>query len=198
MGASATRARVLGAAAGLIEERGFAAVSIGDLTAASGVSNGSIYHHFGSKEGVLAALVLDALADYQTGLLARLTEHEHDAAVAIRALVAFHLTWMEEHPREARLVADHRDAVAAGPAGEQLRAGTRVFLKAIRAWWRAQHARGALPDISVDLAHALVFAPAHDLARLWLAGRIRTRPASQAAVLGDAVWGALQAIKEPA
>src|SRR3954471_10623224 len=133
-----TRARVLEAAAGLIEERGFGAVSIGDLTAASGVSNGSIYHHFGAKDGVLAALVLDALADYQTGLLARLTEHQDDAGAAIRALIAFHLAWMEQHPREARLISEHRDAVAAGPQGAQLRDGTRVFLKAIRAWWRAQ------------------------------------------------------------
>jgi AcrR family transcriptional regulator len=186
-----TRAKVLDAAAALIDERGFATVSLSDLTAGSGVSNGSIYHHFGSKEGVLAALVLDALGDYQAGMLARLAEHENDAPAAIRALVRFHLTWMEEHPREARLISEHRDAVAAGPQGRQLRDRTRVFLNAIRRWWRAQP---VLPDLSVDLAHALVLAPAHELARLWLAGRGRGRPSAQAQVLGDAAWGALQAI----
>ncbi len=61
-------AAVLDAAADLFDRRGFAAVSLNDLTAASGVSNGSIYHHFGAKEGVLAALVVDALAGYQDGL----------------------------------------------------------------------------------------------------------------------------------
>ncbi|WP_219823339.1 TetR/AcrR family transcriptional regulator [Nocardia nova] len=35
---------------------GYTAVSIADLTAASGVSNGTIYHHFGAKDGVLAEL----------------------------------------------------------------------------------------------------------------------------------------------
>ena len=50
---SDTRTAVLDAAAELFDARGYAAVSIGDLTAASGVSNGSIYHHFGAKDGVL-------------------------------------------------------------------------------------------------------------------------------------------------
>jgi AcrR family transcriptional regulator len=191
-----TSQRVLDAAAELIEARGYDDVSIGDLTAASGVSNGSIYHHFGSKEGVLARLVLDALSDYQGKVLALLEEHETDARGAINGLVALHLTWMETHPREARLISEHRDAVAAGPHGGELRDGTRQFLKAIKNWWRRQP---ELPEISIDLAHALVFAPAHELARLWLARRVKTRPSTHAQALGDAAWAALQALpKDPA
>src|SRR3954470_23716135 len=96
-------AAVLDAAADLFDRRGFAAVSIADLTAATGVSNGSIYHHFGAKDGVLAALVLAALSTYQDGLLGTLQAHAHDAEAGLRAAVAFELGWFEAHPRAARL-----------------------------------------------------------------------------------------------
>src|SRR5690348_3112978 len=132
---TAARAAVLDAAAQLFDTRGFAVVSIADLTAASGVSNGSIYHHFGAKEGVLAALVVDALAGYQDGLLATLDAHAGDAAAGIHAAVAFELAWFEHHRRAARLVIAHRDQVAASAAGaEPLRAINRPFARRVRAW----------------------------------------------------------------
>jgi AcrR family transcriptional regulator len=190
---SDTRSRVLEAAAELIDERGFAEVSIGDLTAASGVSNGSIYHHFGAKDGVLAALVVGALAGYQQRLLALLDEHADDARGGIVASVGFHLAWMEGHPREARLIAAHRDAVARGPHGAALTDANRSFLRAVRAWVTAQAAAGEMPAISIDLLHAIVFAPAQELAGLWLAGRVTARPTSFSPTLGAAAWAGVVA-----
>lgn len=40
---------------GLISERGLASVSIAAVAERSGVSNGSIYHRFGSRDGLIAA-----------------------------------------------------------------------------------------------------------------------------------------------
>src|SRR4051795_4617839 len=152
-------AAVLDAAADLFDRRGFAAVSINDLTAATGVSNGSIYHHFGAKDGVLAALVADALAGYQDGLLAGLDAHADDAAGGIRAAVAYELQWFVDRPRAARLVIAHRDAVAASPAGpERLRAINRPFTRRVRAWLTRQAQAGALPAaVDLHLLHAIVF-----------------------------------------
>src|SRR3954454_21439106 len=114
-----TRVAVLDAAAELFDARGYAAVSIADLTAASGVSNGSIYHHFGAKDGVLAALVLDALAGYQGGLVAVLADHADDAAGGVRAAGPLELRGFEAPPRSARLIIAHRDAAAAGATGRE-------------------------------------------------------------------------------
>jgi AcrR family transcriptional regulator len=189
-----TRTAVLDAAAELFDERGYAAVSIGDLTAASGVSNGSIYHHFGAKDGVLAALVVGALEDYQRALLAVLDAHADDAAGGVRAAVALHLRWFEEHARAARLIIAHRDAVAAGAAREPLRAANRAFLRRVRIWLRGHAATGTIPDADISAVHAVVFAPAQELASLWLAGRIPQRPTLFTTALGDAAWAGLQAL----
>jgi AcrR family transcriptional regulator len=185
--ATDTRSVVRDAAARLFDARGFAAVSISDLTAASGVSNGSIYHHFGSKEGVLAEVVAGALAGYQEGLLAALAQHDGDAEGGVRAAVAHELAWFEAHPREARLVIAHRDAVA---ASGRLRGPNREAYAAARAW--LERAFGdAAPDL--DLFNALVLAPARELGSLWVAKRVRTKPTTYEHALGNAAWAALQA-----
>lgn len=195
-GRADARAAVLVAAARLFDTRGYAAVSIADLTAASGVSNGSIYHHFGAKEGVLAALVVDALAGYQDGLLAVLDAHADDPAAGVRAAVAFELRWFEENPRAARLVIAHRDAVAAGDPGRAaLREINRPFFRNVRAWLDHHVRTGAIPErADFNLLHAVVFAPARELGSLWLAGRVKERPTSFASVLGDAAWAGLRAL----
>ena len=51
-----TRAAVLDAAERLFAEEGFAATSMRDISTASGISHPLIHHHFGSKEGLYAAV----------------------------------------------------------------------------------------------------------------------------------------------
>jgi AcrR family transcriptional regulator len=186
--AADTRTAVLDAAARLFDARGFAAVSIGDLTEASGVSNGSIYHHFGSKEGVLAEVVAGALEGYHRSLLATLGEHAGDGPGGVRAAVAHELSWFVEHPREARLVLAHRDAVA---ATGRLRAPNRAVLEGVGAW-----ARDAIgPDVDLHVLHAVVFAPARSIGALWATGRVKRDPTTYAEALGDAAWAGLRATR---
>jgi AcrR family transcriptional regulator len=52
-----SRERILDAAARLVGERGYTAASISLISKASGLPASSIYWHFGSKEGLLSAVV---------------------------------------------------------------------------------------------------------------------------------------------
>lgn len=52
----ATRARVLEAAHELFAERGYAAVGLEEVALAAGVTRGAVYHHYGSKRGLFAAV----------------------------------------------------------------------------------------------------------------------------------------------
>ncbi len=60
-----TRARLLETARKVFSERGYADSSMDDLTAQAGLTRGALYHHFGDKKGLLAAVVeqLDAEMD---------------------------------------------------------------------------------------------------------------------------------------
>ena len=54
---TSSRERILDAAERLVGERGYTAASISLISEASGLPASSIYWHFGSKEGLLAAVV---------------------------------------------------------------------------------------------------------------------------------------------
>jgi len=60
-----TRASLLATARRVFREHGYAATSMDDLTAQAGLTRGALYHHFGDKKGLLAAVVaqLDAETD---------------------------------------------------------------------------------------------------------------------------------------
>jgi AcrR family transcriptional regulator len=60
-----TRATLLATARRVFSEHGYAATSMDDLTAQAGLTRGALYHHFGDKKGLLAAVVaqLDAETD---------------------------------------------------------------------------------------------------------------------------------------
>lgn len=51
------RAKLIAAARKSFAERGFAAASMDELTASVGLTRGALYHNFGDKKGLLAAVV---------------------------------------------------------------------------------------------------------------------------------------------
>jgi len=55
--AARTAQRILSEAVSLFNRHGYPAVSADDIARAAGVTRGAIYHHYGSKQGVLRAAV---------------------------------------------------------------------------------------------------------------------------------------------
>jgi AcrR family transcriptional regulator len=191
--AVSARQKVLDAAERLIDARGYDGFSIAELVSVSGVSNGSIYHHFGTKDGALGALLLRAVEDYQNTILAVLDHNRDDPRAGIHELVTTHLQWMEDHKRGARLLLEYRDLVTAQPYRRQLQSLNRVFLRRNMSWLQAHAQAGRLPEIDIEPAHAMVFAPAQELCRRWLRQRSATRPTEFADVLGAGAWEAMSA-----
>lgn len=52
-----TRAKLIGAGRKAFAEKGFAAASMDELTAEVGLTRGALYHNFGDKRGLMAAVV---------------------------------------------------------------------------------------------------------------------------------------------
>lgn len=52
-----TRATLLATARKVFSEQGYAEAAMDDLTAQAGLTRGALYHHFGDKKGLLAAVV---------------------------------------------------------------------------------------------------------------------------------------------
>ena len=150
--------------------------TIDEICRRSGASNGSAYHHFGSKDGIAAELTTRFLGDYQEGFLAALEQG------GVRDAVAHHLRWVAGHPDWARFLLRH------ATGGERLTELNRAFYAQVDDWF-ARHRVRALPR---DVRAAILIGPAQELSRAWLDGRSTTPPDDAAEALGEAAWRALK------
>jgi AcrR family transcriptional regulator len=178
---------ILSAALRLFNRQGFAATSIDDLRKASGASVGSIYHHFGGKEGVAAELYVRALRGYQEGVLA-LVRQNPAAREGIDGLVHHYLEWVAEHTDDARYLLATRSAEVLLASKRQVRALNREFFREVFGWLDAQAEAGRIRKVERHLYFPLVIGPSQELAREWLDGRVDGPLEDAADLLADAAW----------
>lgn len=93
-----TRERLLGAAALLFAEHGVDAVSVDTVAEAAGRTSGAVYDHFGSKQGMLLAL-LDEGAQSLVTVIAAEFELAADIDDRLRAVAANVVTHPSEQTR---------------------------------------------------------------------------------------------------
>ncbi|MDR6595512.1 TetR/AcrR family transcriptional regulator [Saccharothrix longispora] len=174
-----SRRAVLDAALELVAEGGLDAVTISALTARSGVSNGSVYHHFGSRSGLFAVLYRESFEHCVTTLLPALEHDEPERAV--RELVARYLGWVAGDTGRARFL--YAAPLTAGPAVK-----ASVF-QPVAAWFAARAEEGALRPYPAWALDPVVMGPAHECARRHLAYGFDLGACAEP--VADAVWGAV-------
>jgi len=183
------KAAILAAALAVFSEKGIAAATIDDIRHASQASVGSIYHHFGTKEGIAAALFAQGLDDYWRKLIAGIAAAP-TAERAICALVGTHVTWITSRPDLARFLFARRQAVS--PEHEQaMRARTAGYFKMAMDQMKPWFKQGVLRRLPPELYGPLLLGPAQELARNWLGGRTTLDPQAAVAELAGAAWRSL-------
>jgi AcrR family transcriptional regulator len=173
------RERILRAAAELVAERGFHAVSMADIGAASGIVGSGVYRHFDSKSAVLVALLDDGMERLLAGAAAAVGSGRPGAEVLdelVRDQVRFAVDeallvrlWLREvqtlpEGDQRRLRRLQRDYVEEWvhtlrglrpelPDGDA-RARVHVAIGAIQsaATWNAGVPRGALAELLIECA----------------------------------------------
>lgn len=169
------RQDILQAALQCFAEAGIEAASIDMVRQRCGASVGSIYHHFGSKEGIVAALYFDILSEQAHRIQkqldkARSVPMPDEVRAGVRALVLGYLDWVVSQPERARFLFQARTLVAQGPQAEELSAQARRRQQALLAWFEPHRQSGALQDIPCELMPSLVMGPVQSYCRAWLSG----------------------------
>lgn len=182
---------ILSAALECFTERGFAATTVAEIRERSGASIGSIYHHFGGKEGLAAELYVEGLRGYQTGLLEAL-ERTPQAEASIRALVKHHLRWVEGNPRLAKFLMGRRETELRLATEARVRELNRGFFPRVGAWMDRHVRSGELRPLPRDLWEPMLLGPSQEFARLWLAGRTRISLRRAERELAEATWNAVR------
>jgi AcrR family transcriptional regulator len=183
------KSAILAAALAVFSDKGIEAATIDDIRQRCGASVGSIYHHFGTKEGIAAALFMQGLDDYWLQLIARM-QTAPDARLAIHAMLDTHIHWIVAKPDLARFLFARRQAVSP-EHDDAIRQRTAEHFKVVFALFKPWFKNGILRRLPFDLYSPLLIGPAQELSRNWLGGRITIDPRVAIEELSQAAWRSL-------
>jgi AcrR family transcriptional regulator len=193
---AALKRDILQAALACFNEAGIEATSIEMIRTRCDTSVGNIYHHFGSKEGVVAALFFAALDDQQ-----RIRESALATATTLRegvhAQVASFIDWVVAEPDWARFQFQARAIVAKGEAATALRERNRQRNHQFRAWASRIPEADALRRLPAELLPSLIIGQADSYCRAWIGGRVQTSPQAFRDTLCQTAWASLLAALPP-
>ncbi len=180
------RKQVLRTALKCFSERGAEATSIEMIRDLSGASVGSIYHHFGGKDGIALALYLEGLKEANTLSLRRL-HLAQDAKAGVTALIGAFVDWVVKNPEWARYLYATGAVWATGPATE-LKALNDAYFSELEAWFRPYVAQRAVRDLPIVALVAIIFGPVFTYARRWLLGEASKSLKALTPVFAEAAW----------
>jgi AcrR family transcriptional regulator len=144
------RALLIATARELFASRGFATTTTADVARRAGVSEGIVFHHFGSKAGLLEA----AAADYGRGFAeAMFAEAPAGAKPSAEAMLRAAFAYVRAHGELARLLWIGSDPGARRASREAI--VTRLS-HAFAEWSREGRVRPLEPQIAAELVFALV------------------------------------------
>lgn len=190
-GTEQRRRAILDAALACFTDVGYLDTTMQDIRRRSGASNGSIYHHFQGKEQLAAALYLQGILDYQSGLKDELARHA-GARQGVAALVRYHLYWVRDHPDWARFLLRMRHADFMALAEQAIAEANRELMAAMACFFRRHVAAGRLRYLLPELYLSIIVGPCQELARLWLLEKRHVDLDRLAEELGEAAWLSLR------
>ncbi|MDX6286550.1 MAG: hypothetical protein QOG53_2035 [Frankiales bacterium] len=180
--------QLLATAEQVFGQRGFRAASMEEIADRAGVTKPVLYDHFGSKDGLLAAVVARAGAELAT-VMQTATDTAAGPADALERGLRAYFTFIDEHAGAwSVLLAEVQGTDAAAQQLERVRRESGEFIAGLVA--------AGLPD--QDMARARLFAQAIIGASERLAahadGDAALDPATLTAALMDLIWLGLDAV----
>jgi AcrR family transcriptional regulator len=117
---------VLAHAAHEFAMRGFHATSIQDLTAATGLTAGGLYHYFGSKDDILVK-ICDTLMEPLLVEVREITDTDWPVEIQLRAIVRAWMLHVEEHQDHMLVFQQERHVLEHGPQWRAVRRQRKDF-----------------------------------------------------------------------
>jgi AcrR family transcriptional regulator len=157
------RDRILGAATELFIAAGVENVSVAEVCRAAGVSNGSFFHHFPSKEGLALEITLALRREYWDFVLAEL-EPKADAKEGVAGAIRAAFAYLRQFPDRYRLSRSD-DAPWMRGNDKRIRDDNAPYRGRAAQWIAGQVAAGQLPLLLPEIYGSLLFGMPHWVAR---------------------------------
>jgi AcrR family transcriptional regulator len=190
-GTDLRRQAIIKAALACFIELGYNNTGISDILKRAGATTGSLYYHFGSKEQLAGEVYLEGIREYQAGFLSVLAR-ESDAEKGIKALIAYHLKWVESNRAWAQYLFRMRHDEFMPQKAEEFSKLNQEFIGQASIWFRQQIAIRAIRRMPLDLYAIILMSPCHEFAREYSSGRTSTDINTAIKALASAAWLSLK------
>jgi len=187
-----SKQQVLSGALRCFMDKGVEQTTIADIRDISEDSVGSIYHHFGNKSCIVAALFMAGVNDHSMRQEAAL-DSASNVEQGVKAVVLCYIDWINENPDWARFIFRYRGLVEHSEKTEQEKEQGKRHVNRLKKWFSPYIEQGEIKRLPFEVYHALIIGPAQDFALRWLAGRTKTNLASHRELYADSAWQAIRA-----
>lgn len=99
MGDTRKRAAILAVASRLFAEKGYGNTSTSEIAREAGVAEGTLYHHFGSKDGIFR-IIYEETANGYLDAVEGLARKGNPGAETLQAIIRFHFDYLELHAKQ--------------------------------------------------------------------------------------------------
>ena len=96
------RSQILGVALQLFSDRGYDAVGVQEIAEAAGVTKPTLYHYFGSKQGLLKTLLEGSFEPFNRAV-SQAAGYSGDLPLTLENLVRAYFDFARQHPVDYRL-----------------------------------------------------------------------------------------------
>ncbi len=186
----ARRASVLQAALACFTRNGIDATTIGEIQREARCSVGSLYHHFGSKEGIAEELFIEGISRFNQGMVRRL-RRARGAEESVKAVVRFYCDWSTRN-RSLATYLHSRDIDFSPDARVRLKDVYRRYITEVFAWFAPFVSGGEMRTLPVDAYVPLISGPIQEYVRRWLSGHYERPPGAMKELFADAAWKAVR------
>jgi len=188
--ARSRRDEILAIAAQQFADRGVASTTVRDIGSAAGILSGSLYHHFESKEQMVAELLLPVM-QRQVGQYRELVDGSKAAPATLRSLITVAVAEAAQTPNETRMIRNDAQSFAEMPT---LQPVTDLLVEAAKLWASVIQrgvADGELRDgVDPRLVVAAMFDAVLSTTR-WFSGKRPQSPVRVGDALADLFLGGL-------
>lgn len=191
--AGSRRDEILSIAAVQFAERGVASTTVRDIGAAAGILSGSLYHHFESKEQMVAELLLPVM-QRQVGHYRLLVTGDDPATATLRSLIKVAVAEAAQTPDQTRMIRNDAQSFSAAPA---LRPVSDLLIEAAKLWASVIERGVADGEFRKDVDSRLVVAAMFDAVlstTRWFVGARARSPTRVGDALADLFLGGLVSV----
>lgn len=167
---SAKKLKIIKTALEIFNQHGIENTTIEMIRVATETSVGSLYHHFGNKEGLAAAVYLTGLQDFSERLFHSVKQCK-TLKEAVYCIVESNIDWIEEQPLWARFIFEQHNVLKVAGEEQHFKESASQLQQALNKFIVGLENEIPLQDYPPEILSSLLVGPTHDYARHWLSGR---------------------------